>query len=329
MDQNQYESYQNYTQTPPVKNAAYYRARAREVLKPCYWYALLAGLIASLLGGLTTGGISFNFNTDVEVNADTNATYYVQEMIDFYTEGGVSAVFDAYPFMLILGIVFVAAIVFSILFSLFVSAPVTLGYQRYNLNVIDGDGKGLSVLFRYFKQGYGKSIGLRVLRGLINTACSLPLLIATFGMLWVTRHAFLNLMTDKATSSDALAVLLMLLVILLASVVTVVLQIWVQYRYAFCSMILAEYPEMRVIDALRNSASLMRGNKWRLFCLEFSFIGWILLTICTCGIGMIFLTPYMQASFAAFYDDITNRAAARETEFPSLNPDDYDPNGQW
>ena len=51
--------------------------------------------------------------------------------------------------------------------------------------------------------------------------------------------------------------------------------------------------------------------------------------ICTCGIGMIFLTPYMQASFAAFYDDITNRAAARETEFPSLNPDDYDPNGQW
>ena len=45
--------------------------------------------------------------------------------------------------------------------------------------------------------------------------------------------------------------------------------------------------------------------------------------MCTFGIGVIFLTPYINAAVAAFYDDIANRAAAREVEFPSLDPNDY------
>ena len=69
---------------------------------------------------------------------------------------------------------------------------------------------------------------------------------------------------------------------------------------------------------------MMRGNKWKLFCLDISFIGWGLLAVyCTCGIGMIFLMPYIYAARMAFYDDISNRQSAKEVEFPSLNPDDY------
>jgi hypothetical protein len=52
----------------------------------------------------------------------------------------------------------------------------------------------------------------------------------------------------------------------------------------------------------------------------------LLAVCCTCGIGVFFLSPYMYAADAAFYDDIANRAAARETEFPSVDPNDYDPN---
>ena len=118
--------------------------------------------------------------------------------------------------------------------------------------------------------------------------------------------------------------LLACLVFLAGCAATIILSFVVQYRYAMSFLILAEYPEISVIDALRNSASLMRGNKGRLFCLQISFIGWVLLAgCCTCGIGVMFLTPYMSAANAAFYDDIANRAAARETEFPSLDPNDY------
>ena len=88
-------------------------------------------------------------------------------------------------------------------------------------------------------------------------------------------------------------------------------------------MILAEYPEMRAVDALRNSAMLMKGRKWSFFCLQLSFIGWYLLSALTAFVGLIFLMPYIHTVDATYYDEIANRSAAREAEFPSLDPDDY------
>lgn len=49
------------------------------------------------------------------------------------------------------------------------------------------------------------------------------------------------------------------------------------YRYAMADYLLAANPEMGVMDALRESKVRMVGRKWRLFCLELSFIGWSLL----------------------------------------------------
>ena len=71
--------------------------------------------------------------------------------------------------------------------------------------------------------------------------------------------------------------------------------------------------------------ALMKGNKWRYFCLQFSFTGWLLLSCCTCGIGFLFVSPYMYAASTAFYNEVSGRDTAKEVEFPSLNPDDYFP----
>lgn len=59
--------------------------------------------------------------------------------------------------------------------------------------------------------------------------------------------------------------------------------------------------------AITRSRELMDGCKWDLFKLRLSFIGWILLSMLTFGIGLIFLAPYMQAAEAEFYAHITNR----------------------
>ncbi len=77
------------------------------------------------------------------------------------------------------------------------------------------------------------------------------------------------------------------------------------YRYSMTSYILAENPEMGASEAIDRSKELMKGNKWRLFCLHFSFIGWGILCTFTLGIGNLWLTPYMEAAGAAFYRDIT------------------------
>lgn len=49
------------------------------------------------------------------------------------------------------------------------------------------------------------------------------------------------------------------------------------YRYSMALFVLAEDPSIGVNEAITVSKQMMKGNKWRLFCLGFSFIGWALL----------------------------------------------------
>ena len=41
---------------------------------------------------------------------------------------------------------------------------------------------------------------------------------------------------------------------------------------------------------------MTRGHKWNIFVLDLSFIGWFLLGILACGIGMFFVMPYSMLS---------------------------------
>jgi len=88
------------------------------------------------------------------------------------------------------------------------------------------------------------------------------------------------------------------------------------YSYAMAPYLMAENPDMGVMEAISRSKELMRGNKWRLFCLHLSFIGWVFLCMFTCGLGFLFLSPYQMLADAAFYREITgkNRIAYTEAE---------------
>lgn len=58
------------------------------------------------------------------------------------------------------------------------------------------------------------------------------------------------------------------------------------------------------MDCITESRQLMNGNKWRYFVLQLSFIGWGILSVLTLGIGLLWLNPYMNATYAAFYKDL-------------------------
>jgi uncharacterized membrane protein len=79
--------------------------------------------------------------------------------------------------------------------------------------------------------------------------------------------------------------------------------IWLQLRYAMIFPILAANPRTGAVATLRRSAQLMRGRKWKLICLWFRFIGWMLLAMLTCGIGHLWLAPYVMTAWIAFYED--------------------------
>ena len=76
------------------------------------------------------------------------------------------------------------------------------------------------------------------------------------------------------------------------------------YAYSKAPYIMVENPEMSAKQAMKASRAMMKGNKWNLFCLTFSFIGWDLLATLTLGIGNLFVCPYVEAAGAAFYREL-------------------------
>lgn len=82
--------------------------------------------------------------------------------------------------------------------------------------------------------------------------------------------------------------------------------------YAMTPFILEEHPEMTASEAIKASQKLMDGHKMDLFILGLTFIGWQILACLTMGIGFLFLNPYMNAAYAAFYRSVsTGRQEAR------------------
>lgn len=79
------------------------------------------------------------------------------------------------------------------------------------------------------------------------------------------------------------------------------------YEYRMIPYILAEDPTIERAEAFRRSKEMMNGNKWAAFVYDLSFIGWIWLSVFTCGILAIFYVgPYKASSDAALYEALKN-----------------------
>ena len=68
--------------------------------------------------------------------------------------------------------------------------------------------------------------------------------------------------------------------------------------------ILKDDKEISAVDAMKKSWEMTDGHKGALVLLFLSFLGWIILSIFTLGIGMLFLYPYMQTALSHCYEDL-------------------------
>lgn len=71
--------------------------------------------------------------------------------------------------------------------------------------------------------------------------------------------------------------------------------------YSQAYYILAEHPEMSAKEALDESIAMMDGHKMDYFVLVLSFILWMLLCCVTCGLAILYVGPYMDATLVNFY----------------------------
>ena len=257
-----------------MKCAADFRKIARNALKGNWPMAILTGFVATLIGGS-------NLVTSSSGGQSGNSSY---------TDGLIEQ-FQATDLWLHLRsvlIIFVIVLLIWALVIIVIGGAAKLGYAVFNLKLIDGKKADLTDLFSQFHR--------------LGDGFCMNFLVGLFTFLW--------------------------------SLLFIIPGIVKAYSYAMTPYILAENPGMTATEAITESRRVMDGNKWRLFCLGFSFIGWsllcsapslialailganavttgniaVLLWIIPCSIptfiGSLFLIPYQQAAYAAFYRDV-------------------------
>ena len=261
--------------------AADFRAKARQGLRGTWGKAVGVGLMASLLGAATTsvgssggsssGGTGGNMS-GIESGLAENGSQMGLLGFDFFNIDSITDLNGIIPtefqvgFMVLMSVLSFITIVFFLL-HFTIGGAITLGYVKFNLNLVDHKPASFADLFSEFKR-FGVGFMMQLLR-------------SAYVFLWSLLLFFPG--------------------------------IYAAYGYAMTPYILLENPEMTANEAITKSKELMRGNRWRLFCLEISFIGWTFLVLfLTLGIGFLVLKPYMEASFAAFYREIKAEKYGRE-----------------
>lgn len=95
------------------------------------------------------------------------------------------------------------------------------------------------------------------------------------------------------------------------------------FSYRMVPYILVDQPELTATQAITRSRQMMKGNKWRAFVLDLSFILWYLLSGLTLGLlGLFFVHPYYEATNAELYQALKKAEAPMDDGYDSGRYDD-------
>ena len=99
---------------------------------------------------------------------------------------------------------------------------------------------------------------------------------------------------------------------------TIVLYPIVRFGFFLVPYIIAENPDIKTLDALKLSWMMMRGNKWTLFKIIISILGWNILNVFTLGVlGILYTNPYKICIYSEFYARV--REAAKQNEIEGVD----------
>lgn len=238
-----------------MKVAEDFRYIAREALRGKWGIAVIAGLIASLLGALGSDGPEVKLNIDMSEGANVSFEYAGQTILS--ASGGIndqlSAILVGSAIYIAIAAILLAAVYFVL------GSVIEAGYARFNINLVERTETKIESLFTYFYNW--------------KTTAATRFLKTLYTFLW--------------------------------SLLFIIPGIIASYSYAMTGYILVDHPELTASEAIERSKEMMSGNRFRLFCLHLSFIGWAILCAFTMGIGNLWLNPYKQAATAAFYREVS------------------------
>lgn len=175
--------------------------------------------------------------------------------------------------------------------------------------------------FGFLKDGFnsfGKVWGV-TLRTLLKLLPPILLLIGNI-MLVITAASinYSNLINDSSINASSIFASLILFI---APIIYIIAFIWLGVKSLYYSLtlyILNDEPSLTSEEIVNKSEELMKGNRFRYFCLSLSFIGWAILAGFTFGIGVLWLVPYMHIASLKFYEEVSGSNNTSATNYDSL-----------
>ena len=177
------------------------------------------------------------------------------------------------------------------LISLVLTGPIQLGAVIFFISFSRRGYTELGMLFWGFRN-FANALLAYLLITLVVLGCML--VVALPG---VILGLVVGLATETPEAGFIVGGILAFIPVMVASVI-------VSLCYSQTFYMMADDPTLGAWDALCRSKEIMRGHKGKLFCLALRFIGWVFLCLLTCGIGFIWLWPYVAVTYAMFYDDL-------------------------
>lgn len=185
---------------------------------------------------------------------------------------------------------------YALLFAVSVfTGLLSSGTAYFYLKIVTGQRAAASDVFCGFHMYTDKALTIQAWITLITYISSLPEYIVLYRM---------------SGRPDASALTLYGLCMMLSGVVTLILQLF----YAPAFFLLHDFPQYTAKELLAMSRKLMAGNKGRLFYIYLSYLPLLLLGTISCGIALLWILPYMNATLAEFYMDIIRNGSDRSVQ---------------
>lgn len=192
-----------------------------------------------------------------------------------------------------------------------VSIPISFGIMVSMIKLKRSDSVGP---FDFFKDGFANFSRAWTITGNILKKLAVYLVVALIGMILFAISLSFGIASSIIASSSAGSYTVLSFVGLFVYLAALVLMIPKSFLYVLAMYIGFDNPNMSSKETVEKSSELMMGNRWRYFCLSFSFIGWVILGAFTLCIGYLWLVPYMSVSQIVFYDELVGNSNSNPLE---------------
>lgn len=165
-------------------------------------------------------------------------------------------------------------------------AMIWAGYASVSLRLSRGEDFSLSTLLDGARQ-WSRTILLYLLESVMLTLWA-----SVFSI--PASYLLAAMYVEGTIDETAVLALLMLYMLVVMAVVS--------YRYRMAWFVLLDEPELSVRRVLDRTKQINKIHRGKLFRMDLSFLPWLLLSLLTCGVLLVWKLPYITATYAHAYN---------------------------